>query len=101
MSQCKHWRNHKITAWLTVQDAEAEIPDEKANICTLSHMENANIDFPPEHKNFISSTDALINQVEKQNHLGRVLQNTRLVVGHDIFRLKQIDSEMTSHPWAH
>lgn len=37
MSQCKHWRNRKTTAWLTVQDAEEEIPDKKANTCILSH----------------------------------------------------------------
>lgn len=42
---------------------------------------------PPKHEQFVSGSDALLNQVEQQHHFGRVLQDSGLVVTHDVLRL--------------
>lgn len=44
-------------------------------------------DLLPEDEEFVPVPDALLYQVEQQHHFGRVLQDARLVVAHDVLRL--------------
>lgn len=41
----------------------------------------------PEDKNFVSSADALFDQMEEQDHFSRILQDAGLISAHDLLRL--------------
>ena len=43
--------------------------------------------FLPEHKDLVSKLHTFLNQVEKQYHLGRVLQDTSLVISQKVLGL--------------
>lgn len=49
----------------------------------------------PENKKFISLFDALLNQVEQENHFCRVLQNAGLVITHYVLGLWKRRSGIT------
>ena len=44
----------------------------------------------PEDKHLVPLPDALLDQVEEEQHLGRVLQQPGNVVGHQLLRLREI-----------
>lgn len=89
-----------IYRWRTWSPSDSTVQPNVTISLTISRVNRS----LPEDEDFVSSADALVDQMEEQNHLSRVLQDAGLVSAHNVLRLhvqkkqnRQTSEEKSGH----